>query len=102
MAGLSASEVKHVARLARLELSSEEVAIFKRQLSEVVDYMGKLKKVDISGNKAITQTTELKNVLRSDEVGGGRILGQEEALSGTESVVNGYFEVPALIDRTKE
>lgn len=99
MAGLSTSEVKHVAHLARLELSDKEVEIFKRQLSEVVDYMGKLKKVDISGSKAIIQTTELKNVLRSDEVEGERTLGQEEALSGTESVVNGYFEVPALLDR---
>ena len=67
---LTKEEVLHIAKLARLELKEEEVEKFRTQLSEILEYVGQLQKVDTKGIEPISQITGLQNVVREDRVAG--------------------------------
>lgn len=65
---LTEEQVRHVAKLARLNLTDEEVKKFAGQLSGVLEYVDILKEVDTEGVEITSQVTGLKNVMRKDEV----------------------------------
>ncbi|MFA6305761.1 MAG: Asp-tRNA(Asn)/Glu-tRNA(Gln) amidotransferase subunit GatC [Candidatus Gracilibacteria bacterium] len=65
---LTEEQVRHVAKLARLSLTDEEVKKFSGQLSGVLEYVDILKEVDTEGVEITSQVTGLKNVMRKDEV----------------------------------
>lgn len=65
---LNDKEIRHVAKLARLELSDEEVTRFGAQMNDVLEYMDILKEVDVEGVKITNQVTGLSNVMGKDEV----------------------------------
>jgi len=102
MSKLSKKDVKHIAKLAKLKLSKSEIDKFSKQLSEIITYVGQLRKVDTSKVEATSQTTGLENVTRKDEIISENILAQQEALSGTEKVHNGYFVVDAVLSQKDE
>ena len=87
--------VPHVAKLANLPLKTEEKEKFEKQLSEILSYFEKLKKVDTKNVEATSQVTGLENVTREDEATPS--LTQEEALSNTKSQQNGLFKVKAIL-----
>jgi len=64
---LSNEEVKHIARLARLGLSEEEITKFRKELSSIFDYVEKLKEVDVSNVKATSHAVKVENITRKDE-----------------------------------
>jgi len=64
---LSAEEVRHIALLARLGLSEEEVEKFRTQLSNILENMEILKGVDTADLPPTAQTIALSNVYRADE-----------------------------------
>ena len=68
MADLTRDDVLKLARLARLELTDDEIEAFRKELSEVLQYVAQLDKVDVAGLEPTTQVTGLKNVMRKDEV----------------------------------
>jgi aspartyl-tRNA(Asn)/glutamyl-tRNA(Gln) amidotransferase subunit C len=68
MAKLTREDVLKLARLARLELSEEEIAEYQTELSEILQYVEQLQDVDVSGLKPTNQVTGLTNVMREDEV----------------------------------
>ena len=90
------SQVEHVADLARLQLSREELERLSTQLSRILTYMEELNAVDTTG---ISPTTSVvvsdANVLREDEVRPS--LPQENALSNAPDAVDGLFQVPHII-----
>ena len=98
MAKLTTDEVKHIAKLSRLNLTEEEIKKFQGQLSKIVDYISQLSEVDTSVLVPTSQTTGLENVFRLDEIKLSS-LNQEEALSGTDKTYNGYFVVDAILDK---
>lgn len=61
------NEVKHIAELARLGLTDEEVGKMQKELSSILDYMDKLKEVDTSEVKPIFYSLLLENVMREDQ-----------------------------------
>lgn len=61
-------DVKHIARLARLGLTDEEISKFSGQLSSVFEYMGILNEVDTEGVEPTSQVTGLKTVAQADEI----------------------------------
>ena len=65
---ISQEEVRHVAKLARLELSDKEVEKFAGQLSSVFEYMDVLSEADTEGVMETSQVTGLENVSDKDEV----------------------------------
>lgn len=65
---LSKDEVKKIAKLARLELNEDEIKQYADQLSDVLEYVDKLKEVDTENVEITSQVTGLENVYRQDEI----------------------------------
>lgn len=96
MSKLTREEVLKLARLARLDLTDEEVATFQEQLSEILQYVEQLQSVDISGLKPTNQVTGLENVTRPDEI---RDYGYEaaELLKNVPNVQDNQIKVKRMI-----
>ncbi len=87
--------IEHVAELARLKLTKEEIETFLPQLKEILDAFSKLDEIDVKDVKPSFQPIDLKNVMREDKV--EKCLTQEEALSLTEHKKDGYFKGPRAV-----
>lgn len=68
MTKLTRDDVLHLAQLARISLSDDEVAEFSEELSAILQYVEQLGSVDVSGLKPTNQVTGLTNVMRDDDV----------------------------------
>ena len=95
-AKLSAEEVKHVADLAGLRLTPEELKKFQKQLSDVLDYVEVLNELKTDKVEPTSQVTGLEDVFREDEV--GECLTQKEALSGAKEKHQRRFKVKAIFE----
>ena len=93
---LSPDIVKDVARLCRLNLSDEEIALFTRELSDILTYIEKLNKLNTEAIKPLTHVLPLSNVLREDEVRAS--LPLEKSLANAPEKVKNFFSVPKIID----
>ena len=90
------SQVEHVADLARLQLSREELERLSAQLSRILTYMEELNAVDTAGVPGTASVVAGDtNVLREDEVQPS--LSQDQALSNAPEAVDGLFQVPQII-----
>ena len=87
--------IEHVAEVARLKLTDNEIEKFSKELKEVIETFSKLDKVDTKGIETGLQPVELKNILREDKK--EQSLSQEEALSLSEHKKDGYFKGPKAI-----
>ena len=64
---LSREQVQHIARLARVGLSDEEIDRFSEQLSEILEYFERLREVDTEGVPPTAHTLPLHNVMREED-----------------------------------
>ncbi len=64
---ISREEVQHIAKLARLGLTEKEIKKMEGELSKILDYIEKLKEVDISNVEPFSHAIKVENVMRSDE-----------------------------------
>jgi aspartyl-tRNA(Asn)/glutamyl-tRNA(Gln) amidotransferase subunit C len=87
------SDVLHVARLARLELSDEEVERMARELSSVLDYFMKISELDLEDVPPTSHVVEVPDALRPDEPRPS--LPREEVLASAPAVEDGGFLVPS-------
>ena len=87
------SDVLHVARLARLELSEEEVDRMARELSSVLDYFMKIAELDLEDVPPTSHVVEVTDALRPDDPRPS--LPREEVLEQAPAVENGGFLVPS-------
>jgi aspartyl-tRNA(Asn)/glutamyl-tRNA(Gln) amidotransferase subunit C len=92
---LSRQEVEHVAALARLHLSQDEIGLFTRQLNDILLYMEKLQQVDTEGIQPTSHALHLANAFREDRVIPS--LEQSEALAIAPEKGRGSFVVPKVI-----
>ncbi len=89
-------DVRYTAGLARLTLSEEEISKFQAQLSQVLEYVDKLKAVDVSQVEATAYANPVFNVVREDEPRDW--FSPKEALSNAPRQANGLFSVPKVIE----
>jgi aspartyl-tRNA(Asn)/glutamyl-tRNA(Gln) amidotransferase subunit C len=89
-------DVKYVAHLARLNLTTEEEQKFGAQLGQVLGYIEKLNQLDVSKVEPTAHAVPLVNVTRSDEVRPS--LSNEEALKNAPAKANGLFVVPKIVE----
>ena len=68
MADLTRDDVLKLARLARLDLSDEELEHYSKELTAILQYVEQLQAVDVQGLEPTHQVTGLTNVMRKDEV----------------------------------
>lgn len=96
MEKLTTQEVEHIAKLANIQLTAEEVSLFQDQLTSVIEYnMSLLAEVDVVGITPTAQTTGLHNVWRSDDVRPS--LGPDVALSQAPAKINDQFKVKRVL-----
>jgi len=93
---LSTEEVRHVAELAKLELSDEEINHYAVQLSAILDYAEQIQGVDTSSVPPTPYVLPLSNVMRDDAL--GECLPNEAAVANAADAKNGYFRVRAIFD----
>jgi aspartyl-tRNA(Asn)/glutamyl-tRNA(Gln) amidotransferase subunit C len=86
-------QVLHVARLARLELTEDEVGRMSGELSAVLDHIEKIGELDLDGVPPTTHVVEVENALRPDEPEPS--LPREVALEQAPAVADGGFLVPS-------
>ncbi|MFM8856412.1 MAG: Asp-tRNA(Asn)/Glu-tRNA(Gln) amidotransferase subunit GatC [Actinomycetota bacterium] len=92
---ISPDAVRKVAKLARLDLSSEEVDTMTRQLAGMLDHFADIDSLDLAEVDPMTQPYPLVNVLRDDVVQPG--LDRDEVLSQAPHAQDGRFQVPPII-----
>ena len=91
---ITKDDVHHVARLARLELSDDEVEPMREQLSAILEAVGKVAELDLSDVEPTAHPLDLVNVLAEDEPRPS--LTREEALANAPDPEDGFFGVPAV------
>ena len=92
MAGISRDEVLHVARLARLELSDEEVGRFQEQLSDILEAISKVSELDLSDVPPTAHPLEIANTWAEDEP--RPCLTHDEVFANAPDRDDDYFRVP--------
>ena len=93
---LTNEEVKHVSQLAKLGLSDGDIVKFQKQLTDIVEFVGKLQEVDTENIEPTNQVTGLENVFREDEV--KESLSQNEVLANAPRKHKGYFLVDSIFE----
>ena len=94
-ARLTRQDVAHVANLARLHLSEEELDLYTEQLSEVLDHAADVASLDLQGVAPTAHAMAVTNVLRTDEP--HPCLDREEVLVQAPSVEDHRFSVPRIL-----
>ncbi len=97
VSSLDEEAVRHVAHLARLAVTNEEVARFARQLSTILQYMEQLNEVDTTDVPPTAQPVPVRNVLRRDVVRPS--WNPELALHNAPKRRNDFFQVPKVLDQ---
>ena len=86
-------QVLHVARLARLALSDDEVEAMSRELSGILEHVDKIGELDLEGVDPTSHVIALENVLRADEPRPS--WPRERILEGAPDAAEAGFRVPS-------
>ncbi len=97
MTTLDEHTVRHVAKLARLKLSDEEVRAFQEQLTAIMDHFALLDEVDTTGVEPTAHALAIDNVLRDDVVQAP--LPTEQTLRNTPARHGDHFQVPKVLNQ---
>jgi aspartyl-tRNA(Asn)/glutamyl-tRNA(Gln) amidotransferase subunit C len=90
---LERDQVLHVARLARLRLTEDEVERMAGEMSKILEHVERMNELDLEGVEPTSHVVELQNVLRDDVP--RSCLSQERALAPAPDVAEGGFRVPS-------
>lgn len=93
---LSDEQVRHVARLARIALTEEEVAGLAEQLSDILAYAEQVGEVAAGDVAPTSHPYPLANVAREDAPGPS--LAQDETLANAPAAEDGRFRVPRIVE----
>jgi aspartyl-tRNA(Asn)/glutamyl-tRNA(Gln) amidotransferase subunit C len=94
-ARISRADVEHVAMLARLALTDDEIEQFTRELGAILDYAADVSALETDDVPPTAHPLPLVNVLRPDEVRPG--LDRDEVLSEAPAAEDGQFRVPRIL-----
>ncbi|HEY3336502.1 MAG TPA: Asp-tRNA(Asn)/Glu-tRNA(Gln) amidotransferase subunit GatC [Candidatus Limnocylindrales bacterium] len=95
MAALTRADVEHVAYLARLGLTEEELARLEGQLNHILDQYAKLAELDTDAIPPTAQTIELENILREDVARPS--MAPDDVLANAPQRDGDFFVVPAIL-----
>jgi aspartyl-tRNA(Asn)/glutamyl-tRNA(Gln) amidotransferase subunit C len=93
---ISREEVEHVARLARLELTPDEVELFREQLSAVLERAQRIQSLPLDDVPPTAHPVTLKNVWRDDVVIGSDVT--EAVLANAPEREEQFFKVPRILE----
>jgi len=92
---LSNKEIKHIALLARIGVTEQDLAMFGTQLSDILEQFRILEQVDTTDIPQTLHTVDLTSVFREDKTLSS--LTQEEVLSNAPREYEGFFRVKAVL-----
>jgi aspartyl-tRNA(Asn)/glutamyl-tRNA(Gln) amidotransferase subunit C len=92
---ISRGDVEHVATLARLALTDDEVEEFTEQLGVILEHAEDVASLDLEGVEPTAHPLPLSNVLRPDEVRPG--VDRDEVLAQAPAAEDGRFRVPRIL-----
>lgn len=93
---VSKEDVKHIAKLSKLELTEQELEKYTNELSSIVDFANELSNIDVEGIKPTAHILDIKNVFRKDEVQPS--YDREEILKNAPSKDAGCVSVPKVVE----
>jgi aspartyl-tRNA(Asn)/glutamyl-tRNA(Gln) amidotransferase subunit C len=93
---ISEDQVKHVAHLARLAITDEEVQKFTTQLDAIIGFAEQLNELDTTNVEPTSHVLDMKNVFREDKPGKG--LTREEVLKNAPDHQDGQVRVPSILE----
>jgi aspartyl-tRNA(Asn)/glutamyl-tRNA(Gln) amidotransferase subunit C len=89
-------DVRYVARLARLNLTEDEVRTFQGQLDHILNHVRQINTLNLAGIEPTSHARVLANVFRKDAVKPG--LDRDEVLRNAPATANGQFAVPKIVE----
>ena len=92
---LSEETIRHVARLARIDLTDQEVRSLLGQFATILAYFDKLNELDTSAVQPLTRAVDLHSVMADDSP--GACLATEEALAAAPERDGSFFKVPKVL-----
>lgn len=93
---ISHTEMEHLKKLARLELTEAETNQMESDLNKLLGYFAKLSELDTEGVPEMQRPIDLVNVFREDVV--GPMFSNQEAMAQAVEVDEGFFRVPRVIE----
>jgi aspartyl-tRNA(Asn)/glutamyl-tRNA(Gln) amidotransferase subunit C len=90
-------DVGYVARLACIELTDEETALFQGQLDQVLHYVEQLNELDVKDVEPTAHAIPVFNVLRKDKLGAS--LDHDAVIANAPAATDGQIRVPKIIDQ---
>lgn len=90
-------DIAHVARLARLDLSDDDLDLYRSQLGVILEHAARVQALDTEGIEASAHPLDMTNTFRPDEVRPS--LDRDEVLSQAPEARDGYFVVPPALDQ---
>jgi len=92
---ISESELKKVAKLARLELREEELAVYGKQFTSILEYFEQISKVETKGVEPLVTPTDMEQHLRADQTQTWE--GAEVAMENAPDRSGNLFKVPPVV-----
>lgn len=96
MSKISEEEVKHIASLAKLKLSDEEVKKYSEDLGSIAEFIEQLNEVDVSKVNPTAFILDLQNVFRKDELKPS--FERDEIISNAPAKDAGCISVPKVVE----
>lgn len=93
---MSAIDLRHIAKLAKLRFTDGELRVFESQVTEILKFMEELKAVDVDGVEPTSHPLAISNVFRADEIQSS--LPIEPFLKKSPRARGRFFEVPKIIE----
>ena len=93
---ITREQVEHIAHLARLEFSENELEAFTRQMDNILTYFDKLQEVDTTSIEPTSHAIQVKNVFRDDEV--KKSIALDLSLKNAPEKEGNCFRVPKIIE----
>jgi aspartyl-tRNA(Asn)/glutamyl-tRNA(Gln) amidotransferase subunit C len=93
---VSTEQVRHIAKLARIAMSDEEIERLAPELNNILGWVEQLGEVDTDGVEPLATVIDLKLRLRDDAVTDGNI--RDEVLANAPEAQHGFFAVPKVIE----
>ena len=94
---ISSKEVQHVAKLARIGLTDEEILRFQRDLGSILEYVDMLREVDASSVTSKAYALQLQNVTRQDVAKAKNAQESKRLLAMAPSTKDGYLKVKSIL-----
>lgn len=92
---ISREEVKHIAHLARLTLTEEEITLYSKQLNNILKYIDKLNELDVDQIEPMSHVLDIINVMREDKHLPS--LSREEVMANAPDYDGEHFKVPRVL-----